>query len=70
MELAQTTVDPCIYTALEAEIFVIMVNADDILLAGKSDKQVIKVKEAIVIQLKMKDISELHHFLGVKIIQE
>lgn len=70
MGFAQTTGDPCIYTALEGEMFIIAVYVDDILLAGKSDERMTQVKEALAKQFKMKDMGELHHFLGVKIIQQ
>jgi len=67
---AQTTGDPCIYTALEGEMFIIAVYVDDILLAGKSDRRMTEVKQALSKQFKMKDMGELHHFLGVKVIQK
>ena len=67
---AQTTGDPCIYTALEGEMFIIAVYVDDILLAGKSDRRMTEVKQALSKQFKMKDMGELHHFLEVKVIQK
>ena len=42
---------------------------DDILLAGKSIWRISEVKEEIAKRFKVKDMGELHHFLGVKVIQ-
>ena len=43
---------------------------DDILLAGKSDKRLAEIKATLADEFHMKDMGELHHFLGVKIIQK
>lgn len=51
-------------------MFVITVYVDDILLAGKSDKQIAEVKEALSKQFEVKDMSELHYFLGVNVVQD
>ena len=37
--------------------------------AGKSDKRTAEVKEDLAKQFQVKDMGELHYFLGVKIIQ-
>lgn len=69
MGFVQCTSDPCIYVKEEfGEIFIIAVYiyVDDILLAGKTDQQINEVKQALA---EMKDIGELHHFLGVKVVQ-
>ena len=69
MGFIQTTSDPCLYTSTEGEPFIIAVYVDDILLAGKSDKRMKEVKEALAKQFEVKDIGELHYFLGVSIVQ-
>ena len=58
MRFSHTKGDPCIYTA------------QHILLAGKSDKRLAEVKANLADEFHMKDMGELHHFLGVKIIQK
>ncbi len=67
--MMEVTSDPCIYTASGREIFLIAVNVDDNILAGKSHQRMKKVKRAIADKFAVKDIGELHHFLGVKIVQ-
>ena len=52
------------------EIFIIAVYVDDILLAGKTDQKINEVKQALAELFKMKDMGELHHFLGVKVVQK
>jgi len=45
---------------------VIAVYVADILLAGRSDKNRIAVKNRIAAKFMVNDLGELHHFLGVK----
>ena len=69
MGFIQSTSDPCIYTSLEGESFIIGVYVDDIVLAGKSDKTMADVKRALSDKFEMKDLGELNYFLDVKIVQ-
>ena len=70
MGFVQSTSDPCLYVASEGEKFIIAVYVDDIVLAGKSDKRMAEVKETLAKQFEVKDLGELHHFLGMKVIQD
>ena len=70
MGFIQSTSDPCIYTASEGEAFIIGVYVDDIILAGKSEKKMADIKKALSDKFEMKDLGELHYFLGVKVIQD
>ena len=67
MGFAQSPSDPCVYTSTEGEMFVIAVYVDDILLAGKTDKQIAEVKKALSECFKVRDMGKLHYFLGVKV---
>ena len=51
-------------------MFVVAVYVDDIVLAGRSDERMTEVKKALAKQFEVKDMGELHYFLGVKIIQD
>ena len=55
--------------ATEGEMFVIAVHVDDIVLATKSDKRMAEVKKGLAEGFEVIHIGELHHFLGVKVIQ-
>ena len=70
MGFVQAKGDPCIYMASEGEMFMIAVYVDDIVLAGKSDKRMTEVKQALAKQFQVKDMGELHYFLGVNIVQD
>ena len=70
MGFAQTTSDPCLYVSTEGEMFVVAVYVDDIVLAGKSDRKMSEVKNALASRFDVKDMGELHYFFGVKIIQD
>ena len=65
----QATSDPCLYIASEGELFLIAVYVDDIVIAGSSDVRMKEVKQALSQKFQVKDLGELHYFLGVKVIQ-
>ena len=69
---APTPSDPCLYvdSDSEGEIFIVAVYVDDIILGGKSESKLMEVKKELSKTFKMKDLGPLHHFLGVKIIQD
>ena len=70
MGFSQTKCDPCIYVNFsDKEVFIIAVYVDDIILAGESDQSMTAVKKVISNKFDMEDLGELHHFLGVKVIQ-
>lgn len=69
MGFKQTASDPCLYVPSEGDMMIVAVYVDDILVAGRSDEQIMRVKNALARQFKIKDMSELHYFLGVKIVQ-
>ena len=67
----QVPADPCLYVlASEGEICLIAVYVDDILLAGSCNKRLTAVKQALAKKFQVKDMGELHYFLGVKVIQD
>ena len=70
MGFKQVSGDPCLYAASQGEMFLIAVYVDDILLAGKFDQRISSFKRALSERFKVKDMGELHHFLGVKVVQD
>ena len=50
-------------------MFMIAVHVDDLVLAAKSDKHIADVKKALSEKFEVKDMGELHHFLGTKVLQ-
>ena len=69
MGFAQANSDPCLYVAKDGEPFVIGIYVDDILLAGMTEKRISEVKSALAERFDVKDLGELNHYLGVKIVQ-
>ena len=70
MGFVQTTSDPCLYVSTEGELCIIAVYVDDIVIAGKSDRKISEVKKSLDLRFEVKDMGELHYFLGMKIIQD
>ena len=72
MGLQQSASDPCLYVHgnSEGEMFVAAVYVDDIILGGKSEHKLNQVKQELSQTFEMKDLGTLHHFLGVKVIQD
>ena len=72
MGFTQAPGDPCLYVESdsEGEMFIVAVYVDDIILGGKSESKLMEVKKELSKTFEMKDLGPLHHFLGVKIIQD
>ena len=70
MGFLQTASDPCIYRSSGGETFLIGVYVDDIILAGKSERKMREVKEALGEKFDIKDLGKLHYFLGMKVVQD
>ena len=71
MGFKQSTSDPCIYTSKTKldGLFILAVYVDDILLAGKSQQKLAQVKTDLGKRFQLKDMGELHYFLGVSVRQ-
>ena len=69
MGFQQSPSDPCIYTSHRDGLFVLAVYVDDILLAARSQKRIDQVKSDLAKCFQLKDMGELHYFLGVSIKQ-
>jgi hypothetical protein len=67
MEFVQADSDPCVYRDSGGETFFIGVYVDDIILAGESEKRMKEVKDTLTKKFDIKDMGELHYFLGMKI---
>ena len=70
MGFSQLDCDLCTYIRIvDGNVFVIAVYVDDIILAGHNDDIMNKVKIAIGNKFNVTDMGEMHHFLGVKVVQ-
>lgn len=66
----QSESDPCIYRESSGELFLLGVYVDDIVMASKSQARLKEVKKSLAKRFDIKDLGKLHHFLGMKIIQD
>ena len=66
----QAKSDPCIYRASSGELFLLGVYVDDIVMASESCARLEEVKSSLAKKFDIKDLGRLHHFLGMKVIQD
>ena len=69
MGFVQSTSDPCIYTSSKEDLLILAVYVDDIVLEGKSEKKIADVKSSLAKIFQVKDMGEMHYFLGVSVKQ-
>ena len=70
MGLKPSRNDPCIYTLnSRGEVIILTLYVDDIMLAGKSTEKMQQIIKEIAKRFDVKDMGELHHFLGVKVMR-
>ena len=70
MGYVQSTNDPCIYTLAGGEPTIIGVYVDDFVIAGESSERIDQVKTSLSEKFDVKDLGELHYFLGVQVVQD
>ena len=70
MGFTQSTSDPCIYMDAGGDVFYMGVYVDDIILAGRTDDRIKEVIATLSRKLDVKDMGELHHFLGMIVMQD
>ena len=66
----QTNSDPCEYIAGVMEVTVVGVYVDDIVVACKSEAKLKEFKQGLCRKFDVKDLGKLHHFLGLKVVQD
>ena len=66
-EFKQSEADPCIYIQ---DTTIVAVYVDDLIIATKTEGEMQLVKELLHSQFKMKDMGELHYYLGITIRQD
>ena len=72
MGFKQTASDPClyVYSDSEGELLFVAIYVDDIILGGRIEAKLNEMKHELSQKFEMKDLGQLHHFLGVKVIQD
>ena len=64
----QCTADPCIFVTSEgADLTIIAVYVDDLIVITKTPETMRKIKESLAARFKMKDLGKLHYCLGISV---
>lgn len=68
LKFQHSEVDECLYTwnSKQTEMYLLLY-VDDIIIAGNDYERIIKTKKKLMDQFHMKDLGNLHSFLGVNI---
>ena len=66
--LFQKTIDPCVYIRKNSkgEEFILCLYVDDLILATADKKELDQVKSELADKFEVKDLGEIHYFLGVE----
>ncbi len=67
MGFTQSASAQCIYTSVSNDLIILVVYVDDILIAANCQGKIYQVKADIGRKFQVKDLSELHYFLGVNV---
>lgn len=64
----QCEADRCVYILIKCSFRVyLLLYVDDFLIASDSNIELIKVKEKLMTEFKMRDLGDVKHFLGIKV---
>ena len=61
--------DPCVFIRKDA-LAIIGVYVDDLMILARNIMEMKSVKDSLKLQFKMKDMEELHYYVGVCIVQD
>ena len=66
----QASADPCVFIRKEDTLTIIAIHVDDLMILAENILEMQKRKYSLKLQFKMKDMGELHYYLGVCIVQD
>ena len=67
----QASADPCVFIRKEEDTLTIIgVHVDDLMILAQNISEMKRVKDSLKLQFKMKDMGELHYYVGVCIIHD
>ena len=65
----QASADPCVFIRKDA-LTIIGVHVDDLMILARNMTEMKSVKDSLKLQFKIKDMGELHYYVGVCIVQD
>ena len=66
----QGPADPCVFIRKEDTLTIIAVHVDDLMILAKNISEMERLKDGLKLQFKMKDMGQLHYYVGVCIVQD
>ena len=70
MSFVQSATDTCEYRPSGGEAVYLGIYVDDVIITAQSNKKLTEVKKRLASRFDIKDLGKLHHFLGMKIVQD
>ena len=67
LQFQQSTADPCVFVRNSDSIAIVAVYIDNLIVIAETQKGMEKIKQALTLKFKMKDLGKLHFCLGVHI---
>ena len=66
----QATAEPCVFIRKKDSLTIIAIHVDDLMILAESILEMQRLKDSLKLQFKMKDMGELHYYVGVCIVQD
>ena len=66
----QASADPCVFIRKKDTLTIIAVHVDDLMILAQNILEMQRLKDSLKLQFKMKDMGELHYYVGVSIVQD
>ena len=66
----QASADPCVFIRKADTLTIIAIHVDDLMILAENIFEMQRLKGSLKVQFKMKDMGELHYYVGVCIVQD
>ena len=66
----QTSADPCVFIRKKDTLTIMAIQVDDLMILAENILEMQRLKDSLKVQFKMKDMGELHYYVGVCIVQD
>ena len=70
VSFTQTSADPCVFIRKKDTFTIIALHVDDLMILAENILEMQRLKDSLKVQFTMKDMGELHYYVGVCIVQD
>ena len=70
VSFTQASADPCIFIRKKDTLTIIAIHVDDLMILAENILEMQRLQDSLKVQFKMKDMGELHYYVGVCIVQD